>query len=74
MGDSDLAEKGFKSKSSRLDEPLLTCFKRSVLPIISFKFLNPSEAKISLTSCATNLKKLTTFSGVPVNFFLKFSS
>ena len=27
-----------------------TCLKRSVLPIISFKFLNPNSAKISLTS------------------------
>ena len=65
---------GFKSKSSKFGEPLLTCLRRSVLPIISFRFLNPNEAKISLTSSATNLKKLTTFSGVPVNFFLNSSS
>ena len=36
--------------------------------------LNPKEAKISLTSIATKVKKLTTFSGVPVNFALSFSS
>ena len=33
--------------------------------------LNPKEAKISLTSVATNLNRFTTFSGVPVNFSLK---
>ena len=30
--------------------------------------LNPREANISLTSLATKLKRLTTFSGVPENF------
>ena len=38
--------------------------------MISLIDLNPNEAKISLTSVATNLNKLTTFSGVPVNFSL----
>ena len=53
---------------------MLTCLKRSVLPIISFKDLKPSSARISLTSFAINLNKLTTLSGVPVNFSLSFSS
>ena len=53
---------------------MLTCFKKSVLPIIWFKLLNPSFANISLTSSAIKLNKLTTFSGVPVNFFLNSSS
>ena len=77
-----LIEDGYKplslgekiDKSSKSDFPLLTCFKRSVLPIISFKFLKPKSAKISLTSFAMNVNKFTTFSGVPVNFFFKFSS
>ena len=42
--------------------------------MISFKLLNPSEARISLTSIATKLKKFTTFSGVPVNLSLNFLS
>ena len=54
--------------------PLLTCLKRSVLPTISFKVLKPRLAKISLTSWAIKVNKLTTLSDVPVNFFLKFSS
>ena len=66
--------KGFKSKSSKSEEPLLTCFNKSVLPIISFKFLNPNFARISLTSSARNLKRLTILSGVPLNFSLNFSS
>ena len=65
---------GFKSKSSRLDEALLTCLNKSVLPIISFKDLKPNWAKISLTSLAIKLNKFTTFSGVPENFFLNSSS
>ena len=63
--------KGFKSKSSKFDAPLFTWDNKSVLPIISLIDLNPSEASISLTSVAANLNKLTTFSGVPVNFSLK---
>ena len=66
--------KGFKSKSSKFEDPLLICFNKSVLPITSFKDLNPRLAKISLTSSAIKLKRFTTFSGVPENFFLKFSS
>ena len=66
--------RGFKSKSSRLEVPKLTCFKRSVLPIISFKFLKPNSAKTSLTSLAIKVNKLITFSGVPVNFFIKLGS
>ena len=62
------------TNSSKFDVPLLTCFKRSVLPTISFNFLKPSSANISLTSSAIKVNKFTTFSGVPVNFFLKFSS
>ena len=37
-------------------------------------YINPNEAKISLTSSAIKVNKFTTFSGVPENFFLKFSS
>ena len=66
--------KGFKSKSSKLSEPLLTCLSKSVLPIISFNDLKPNLAKISLTSVAINVNRLTTLSGVPVNFSLNFSS
>ena len=36
--------------------------------------MNPREARISLTSFATKVKKFTTFSGVPENFSLSFSS
>ena len=43
-------KRGFRSKSSKFGDPLLTCLKRSVLPIISFKDLNPSSDRISLTS------------------------
>ena len=43
-------------------------------PIISFNDLKPKLAKISLTSSAIKVNKLTTFSGVPVNFSLSFSS
>ena len=71
---SACTKSGFKSKSSRLGDPLLTCFNKSVLPITSFKELKPSDAKISLTSVATKVKKFTTFSGVPVNFSLSFLS
>ena len=53
-------------------EALLTCIKRSVLPIISFNDLKPIFAKISLTSDAIKVNKLTTLSGVPVNFSLSF--
>ena len=63
--------KGFKSRSSKLDAPLLTWDNKSVLPMISFTDLNPREASISLTSVATKVNKLTTFSGVPLNFSLK---
>ena len=41
--------KGLRSKSSRFGEPLFTCVKRSVLPIISYRDLYPSDAIISLT-------------------------
>ena len=63
---------GCKSKSSKFDEPVLTCFNKSVLPIISFNVLKPNSANISLTSSAINLNKFTTFSGVPLNFSLNF--
>ena len=33
---------------------MLTCLSKSVLPITSFKVLNPSLARISLTSFAIN--------------------
>ena len=48
-------KRGCKSKSSKFDEPVLTCFNKSVRPITSFKDLKPSEAKISLTSVAINV-------------------
>ena len=66
--------KGFKSKSSKLGEALFTCINKSVLPIISFRDLKPSFARISLTSDAIKVNKFTTLSGVPVNFSLNFSS
>ena len=50
---------------------MFTWDNKSVLPIISLTDLNPNDASISLTSVAANLNKLTTFSGVPVNFSLK---
>ena len=65
---------GFKSKSSRFADALLTCINKSVRPIISFRDWNPSLAKISLTSEAMKVNKFTTLSGVPVNFSLNFSS
>ena len=71
---SACTKSGFKSKSSRFGEALLTCIKRSVLPIISFNDLKPIFAKISRTSDAIKVNKLTTLSGVPVNFSLSFSS
>ena len=71
---SAFTNSGFRSKSSKFDEPLLTCLNKSVLPITSFKFLKPSSAKISLTSEAIKVNKLTTLSGVPTNFSLNFSS
>ena len=36
--------------------------------------VNPKEARISLTSSAIKENKLITFSGVPVNLALSFSS
>jgi len=42
--------------------------------MISFNDLNPSSAKISLTSDAMKVNRFTTLSGVPVNFSLNFSS
>ena len=71
---SALTNKGLRSRSSRLGEPLLTCLSKSVLPIISLSVLNPNAASISLTSSEINLNKFTTLSGVPVNFFHKSSS
>ena len=65
---------GCRSKSSKFGDPVLTCFNKSVLPIISFNFLKPNSANISLTSSAINLNKFTTFSGVPLNFSLNFLS
>ena len=41
---------------------------------MSFNDLKPNLAKISLTSVAINVNRLTTLSGVPVNFSLNFSS
>ena len=67
-------KRGFKSKSSKFGEALLTCINKSVLPIISFKDLNPNSAKISLTSEAINVNKFTILSGDPLNFSLSFSS
>ena len=58
---------GCKSKSSKFEDPVLTCFNKSVLPIISFNVLNPKSANISLTSSAMKLNRFTTFSGVPLN-------
>ena len=66
--------KGFKSKSSKFGDALLTCINKSVLPIISFNDLNPNSARISLTSVAIKVKRFTILSGVPVNFSLNFSS
>ena len=65
---------GCRSKSSKFEDPVLTCFNKSVLPIISFNVLKPNSANISLTSSAINVNKFTTFSGVPPNFSLKFLS
>ena len=65
---------GFKSRSSKFGEALLTCINKSVLPIISLSVLKPSSAKISLTSVAIKVNKFTILSGVPVNFSLNFSS
>ena len=53
---------------------MLTCFSKSVLPIISLSDLNPNSASISLTSVAINVNKFTTLSGVPVNFSLSLTS
>ena len=72
LKEKDLQTYGFLGYP--LLHPLLTCFNKSVLPTISFKDLKPRLAKISLTSSAINENKLTTFSGVPVNFFLSSSS
>ena len=41
---------------------------RSVRPITSSSLRKPSAARISRTSSAMKLNRLTTFSGVPVNF------
>ena len=71
---SALTNKGLRSRSSRLGEPLLICLSKSVLPIISLSVLNPNSASISLTSSEINLNKFTTLSGVPINFFLNSSS
>ena len=71
---SACTNKGFKSRSSKFDEPLLTCINKSVLPIISFRDLKPISANISLTSVAIKVNKFTTLSGVPENFSLNFSS
>ena len=71
---SACTNKGLRSKSSKFGDALLTCIKRSVLPIISFKDLNPNSDKISLTSVAIKVNKFTILSGVPVNFSLNFSS
>ena len=72
MQGSGRINRGCKSKSSKFEDPVLTCFNKSDLPIISFNVLKPRSAKISLTSCAINVNKFTTFSGVPLNFSLNF--
>jgi hypothetical protein len=48
--------------------PRLTWRSRSVRPTASLSVRRPSEARISRTSSAMKLKRLITFSGVPVNF------
>ena len=60
--------------SSKFGDALFTCINKSVLPIISFKDLKPNSASISRTSEAMKVNKLTTLSGVPINFSLNFSS
>ena len=67
-GLSTRTSSGLRSRSSRCSAPRLICSIRSVRPMMSSSERKPISARISRTSSAMKLIRLTTFSGVPVNF------